>query len=350
MSAGDAADCGKAESGAVAVRRIERAENSLQVLVGDAAPGVGDSNDGVVGVVVRIGEMAHFDGDCAPVLDAFDGFDRIENQVEDGVFELRGVGGQHGRGRSGRELNADALAALTRQTRTRQIDGLLRRLVDRSRADVERARTCAFEQHLHGVVDATDFVFDVGEHLTFGRVFGTPLQQNIHRALNARERVFDFVRESGGEFAEAGQLLDAGLLAFARDHVGHVAHHHHISRHVATLVQHGRDARAQPLAGQASIDFFARGFMRGVAGLPRTKRRHRASFIRAAENFSAGVADDLVEREAEHRGECGIGFDDVRVECLHAYAIGECVEQGFASGRQARLIRENWEGGIASHC
>ncbi len=335
VSAGDAAYGGQAESGAVGVGRIERAENAVQVFVRDAASRVGDGDDRMVWVVVR---MADLDGDRAPVLDGFDG---VENEIEDCVFELRGVGGQHRRGRGRYEFDADALAVFAGQTRARQTDGLLRRLVDRSRAEVERARTRAFEQHLYGIVDAIDFVFDVGEDFAFGRVFGATLQQNIHRALNARERIFDFMRESGSEFAEAGELLYAGLFAFARDHIGHVAHHHYISRHVAAFIQHRRDARAQPLAGQASVDFFARRFMRSVAGLPRAKRRHAARLIRAAENFSAGVTDDFVEWQAEHSGERRIGFDDVRVECLHAYAVSQSIEQGFASGRHARGVWQN---------
>ncbi len=54
-----------------------------------------------------------------------------------------------------------------------------------------------------------DFVLNVAHHRAAGAVCGQLFAHDVHNSSNASQRIADFVRQSGGQFAEAGQMLRA---------------------------------------------------------------------------------------------------------------------------------------------
>src|SRR5579863_3372359 len=201
MGLNDSMGEGQSEASAFFAGGKERTKYFWKSVGRDAFAVVLDADDGVVAFAS--------DGDVDGALDR-NGLDSVEHEIEDDLLDQRGVMCDRRKRRVRGEYDFHLPRA---NLLLGEHDGLLDRDIQVSGVKCGRPRARVGEQIVQDVLDVKDFVLDVGENGAAGAFSGEFLAHDVDNAGDAGERIANFMGESGGEFAEGGQVLGAAHFA-----------------------------------------------------------------------------------------------------------------------------------------
>src|SRR5262249_29360661 len=187
------------------LRRGEKGiKDAGKILFTDAATGILDLDYRFVTKLFRL-LLANIDRDTSFILN---GFNRVDNKIENGVFDLRSVGIENYIFCRSLKLylNAPAARGSANRLRTRNSDCLQNQVCQRCLAGTDCARPGATEQRAHGAVYALNFMTNSFERFPLRIVRIAAANQNVDGALNSRQRIFHFMRQPSREFTHERDL------------------------------------------------------------------------------------------------------------------------------------------------